>query len=464
MFKFLSKHLREINESYFTHMRHALYFSAVSFFSSIALLIHSFFPFIFITTGSNNLKKLYNIMSLRVKILKQNCANIRRVAIVGFGASGIISFYNLVKKHEGENLLEIEIFDRNIGINKGMAYATKNINHLLNVRAKNMSALQDEPEHFVNWLKKNGYEFGAQDFAPRAIYNIYLDDIIARAFAIADSKKISYKFIHHDVEKIAREKDYFIIENEAYNYCLLCVGGEMINLEKNFWHINFQKYLPNKEIHILGSGLTALDAVTSFVDAGYDGKIFLHSRSTRLPQENLVHKIHDAKAPLSLEDCALPMSEIFKKFTSSCKNSTDWRAVFDAMRATSSQFWQGLSVDKKRRFLRHCLRLWNVHRHRAPSKQYQKIQDLIASGKVILTKEKIVGDFIDCRGFDFARKSPLIANLIENKIAVFDEVNLGISALDKKFIIIGANNFGNLFETTAVPELRKQGFEVEINC
>lgn len=462
MFSFLTKHLREINESYFVHLRHALYFSAVSFLSSLALLIHSFFPFIFVTTGSNNLKKLYNIMSLRVKILKQNCASTRRVAIVGFGASGIISFYNLVKKHDGANLLEIEIFDRNIGINKGMAYATKNINHLLNVRAKNMSALQDEPAHFVNWLRENGYEFGSEDFAPRAVYNIYLDDIIAQSVAIADAKKITYKFIHHNVEKIAHEKDYFIIENEAYNYCLLCVGGEMVNLEKNFWHIDFKKYLASKEIHILGAGLTALDAVTSFVDAGYDGKIFLHSRSTRLPQENLVHKIHDVKAPLSLEDCDLPMSAISKKFTFACKNSGDWRAVFDAMRPLTSQFWQGLAPQKKQRFLRHCLRLWNIHRHRAPSKQYQKIQDLIARGKVILTKEKIAGDFIDCRGFDFARKSPLIANLIENKIAVLDEVNLGISSLDEKFIIIGANNFGNLFETTAIPELRKQGFEIAI--
>lgn len=443
-------------------MRHALYFSAVSFCSSVALLIHSFLPFIFITTGSNNLKKLYNIMSLRVKIFKQNSATTRRVAIVGFGASGIIAFYNLVKKHKGENLLEIDIFDRNIGISKGMAYGTKNINHLLNVRAKNMSALQDEPAHFVTWLQENGYEFGAEDFAPRAIYNIYLDEIIARALAIADAKKINYKFIHAHVEKISREQDYFIIKNEAYNYCLLCVGGEMVNLEKNFWHVDFKKYLQNKEIHILGAGLTALDAVTSLVDAKYNGKIFLHSRSLRLPQENLAHKNHDVKAPLTLEDAKLPMSEIFKKFVAACKNSTDWRADFDAMRPLTSQFWNVISLEKKRRFLRHALRLWNVHRHRAPSKQYQKIQDLIAQDKIILTKEKVAGDFIDCRGFDYSRKSPLIANLMENKIVDFDEVNLGISSLDEKFIIIGANNFGSLFETTAIPELRKQGFEIEI--
>lgn len=401
-------------------------------------------------------------MSLRVKILKQNQNTVRRVAIIGFGASGIIAFYNLVKKHQGENRLEIEIFDRNIGVNKGMAYGTKNINHLLNVRAKNMSALQDEPEHFANWLKKNGYEIGAQDFAPRAIYNIYLDDIIAQSLAIADSKKISHKFIHARVEKISQEKDYFIIENEAYNYCLLCVGGEMVNLEKNFWHSDLKKYLPNKEIHILGAGLTALDAVTSFVDAGYEGKIFLHSRSLRLPQESALYKIHDAKPPLSLEDSHLPMSEIFKKFVMACKNSTDWRASFDAMRPQSAQFWQKLSLEKKQRFLRHCLRLWSVHRHRAPSKQYQKIQDLIAGGKIILSKEKVVGDYIDCRGFDFSRKSALIKNLIENKIARFDELNLGISPLVEKFIIIGANNFGSLFETVAMPELRKQAFEVEI--
>jgi uncharacterized NAD(P)/FAD-binding protein YdhS len=34
----------------------------------------------------------------------------------------------------------------------GLAYSTGNPRHLLNVRADNMSAFADEPDHFARWL------------------------------------------------------------------------------------------------------------------------------------------------------------------------------------------------------------------------------------------------------------------------------------------------------------------------
>ncbi len=398
-------------------------------------------------------------MSLRVKISKQNYSTTKRLAIIGFGASGIISFYNLVKNHDEKHLLEIEIFDRNIGVSKGMAYATKNINHLLNVRAKNMSALESDKDHFVTWLAQNGYKYGAQDFVPRAIYNLYLDFIIAQSCAIADLKNIKYNFNHQDIFSIKKEKGYFVVKNEAYNYCLLCVGAQMENVAQNFWQVDLGEFLQDREIHILGAGLTAFDAVISLVDAGYQSTIFLHSRSNHLPQENLAHTISGAiPAPLDLQDAALPLSKIFHKFVAACKNSPDWRATFDAFRPLTSQFWQKLDAAKKQRFLRHCFRLWNTHRHRCPSEQYRKIENLIATKKIILTKEKIVTQkFIDCRGFNFLTKSALLKNLVDNDIAKLDEIGLGVVSLSDNFKIIGANNFGSLFETTAIPELRQQG-------
>lgn len=466
MFSFLTRHLREINESYFTHMKHASYFAFTCLYSSVALFIHSVFPFIFVTTGSNNITKIYNIMSLRVKILKQCSANKKRIAIIGFGASGIISFYNLVKNHNGEKILEIDIFDKNIGISKGMAYATKNISHLLNVRASNMSALHDDKNHFVNWLSQNGYSYGPNDFAPRAIYNLYLDYIIDESCKIANSKQIRFQFYQRDINKISRENQYFVIENNIYHNCLLCVGAFMQNNEKNFWNLKIEDILQNNngEIHILGAGLTAFDAVIALQNHNYSGKIFMHSRSNKLPQENLPHKISDAISPLNLHDTTLPLSKIFRKFVDGCKKSEDWRATFDAFRPLTVRFWQGLDAAKKRRFLNHCFRLWNVHRHRCPPEQFQKIQNLISSKKLILTKEKIsYSQAIDCTGFNFSASGDLIKSLIENEIAKTDELSLGVVSCDKNFIIIGANNFGELFETTAIPELRTQGFMVAEN-
>ena len=37
-------------------------------------------------------------------------------------------------------------------VGRGLAYATGNPSHLLNVRAANMSAFADDPDHFARWL------------------------------------------------------------------------------------------------------------------------------------------------------------------------------------------------------------------------------------------------------------------------------------------------------------------------
>jgi hypothetical protein len=147
----LTKHLRDINERYLCHFKHAMYFAFHCFCSSIALVIHSIFPFLFVTTGSNTIKKLFYLMMNRVKKLEMLTSGTKRIAIIGYGASGTITLYNIVKSFDGALPLEISIFDKS-PLHKGTAYLTKNINHLLNVRAKHMSAIAQDSLHLVNWL------------------------------------------------------------------------------------------------------------------------------------------------------------------------------------------------------------------------------------------------------------------------------------------------------------------------
>ena len=170
-----TKHLKEIDESYFEHFSHALYFCFSCFYAGLALFIHSFLPFLFITTGGSTITKLFGIMSIRAEIVMLNNSKRKKVAIIGFGASGIMTFHNLVRFHKNnaKSLLEIYIFDKS-PINKGIAYSTKNVNHLLNVRAKGMSVVEEDNLHFVSWLKVNGYKYSQEDFVPRVIYGLYL--------------------------------------------------------------------------------------------------------------------------------------------------------------------------------------------------------------------------------------------------------------------------------------------------
>lgn len=97
---------------------------------------------------------------------------IRDVAIVGGGFSGSLLAINLMR-HDGPRATLVEK-------GPGLAYSTPSPDHLLNVRAANMSALPDDPNHFVRWLATHGTSQGDQ-FVPRALYGRYLTELLEQA-------------------------------------------------------------------------------------------------------------------------------------------------------------------------------------------------------------------------------------------------------------------------------------------
>jgi len=73
---------------------------------------------------------------------------IDHVVIVGAGFSGALQAINLVR-HAGPRAT---LIDRQADAGTGLAYGAAHPAHLLNVRASNMSAFPDDPDHFVRWL------------------------------------------------------------------------------------------------------------------------------------------------------------------------------------------------------------------------------------------------------------------------------------------------------------------------
>lgn len=80
-------------------------------------------------------------------------AGIDHVAIIGGGFAGTLLAINLVR-HGGPRATLIE--RRANQLARGVAYSAAHADHLLNVRAGNMSALRDDPDHFVRWLVARG--------------------------------------------------------------------------------------------------------------------------------------------------------------------------------------------------------------------------------------------------------------------------------------------------------------------
>ena len=85
---------------------------------------------------------------------------------------------------------------------RGVAYSTRRPEHVLNVVARNMSALADQPDHFLDWLGTR-HEYAAvprnvlkEDFLPRRVYGDYLQSLFLwYSQAFADGKKVRIEWL-----------------------------------------------------------------------------------------------------------------------------------------------------------------------------------------------------------------------------------------------------------------------------
>src|SRR5215831_9419264 len=117
----------------------------------------------------------------------------RRIAIIGAGFSGSLLAVHLLRRSTPDD--RIYLIERSAGFGRGLAYATGNPHHLLNVRAGNMSAFSDEPDHFLAWLRAlPEHELSSVSvsedrltFVSRQLYGSYIQHILGREIWSAES-------------------------------------------------------------------------------------------------------------------------------------------------------------------------------------------------------------------------------------------------------------------------------------
>src|SRR6185369_362266 len=96
------------------------------------------------------------------------------VAIVGGGASGTILAAQLARRG-----IKSVLIDGSGRAGVGVAYSTIEPAHLLNVRAEGMSALADDPDHFVRRFEAEGGN--RRGFAERRLFGRYLREMLSDA-------------------------------------------------------------------------------------------------------------------------------------------------------------------------------------------------------------------------------------------------------------------------------------------
>src|ERR1700723_2151523 len=98
------------------------------------------------------------------------------IAIIGGGVSGTLTAFHLVKQRTPARII---LIDRRPDFGLGLAYSTPSLRHLLNVPAGKISALPDQPNHFLHWLRRNHDPAASEKtFAPRAIFGRYIQFLL----------------------------------------------------------------------------------------------------------------------------------------------------------------------------------------------------------------------------------------------------------------------------------------------
>lgn len=418
------------------------------------------------------------------------------VAIVGGGASGTLVAVQLLQKSHGP--FRIALIERSRPIARGVAYATPEPCHLLNVPAAGMSAFPDRPDDFVRW---SGVR--PDQFVPRSVYGDYLSATLAEARGQAGGAVSLLVLGGEAVGLFAAERGIRVVFSDGVelparaavlalgnlpSVDLVASGGR--TYRDTPWDAGALDGLePEAPVLFLGTGLTMVDAVLALESRGHRGPMHALSRHGLLPQE------HGEAAPAPyLRIGASGVRGLLRSIRVATRAATDWRAIVEALRPVTQRIWTRLSLGEKRRFLRHLRPYWEVHRHRMAPAAAEKIAQLKAEGRLRIhagrlrsvdtqadpalaryrprgeqrDRELQVARIVNCTGpamYLADMRHPLIASVLEGGLARSDALGLGF-ATDRdgallgnaggRLFTLGNLRRGELWETTAIPELRVQ--------
>ncbi len=231
-----------------------------------------------------------------------------RVIIIGGGFSGAMTAYHLLKQNQVAcdiTIVEPSIQSGKLGL--GLAYSTTCDEHLLNVSAAGMSALAEEPDHFLNYARTKDPTIRAEDFLPRKFFGGYVQELLNTAIAEAKADFHTFTAVQQkaididedtdeDIDKIRPLK--VLLNNDQTLEADIVVlalgnlaGGQPAWLDKlpmtsahyihNPWNTEAIEVIDSTDsVLLVGTGLTAVDKIIELKALGHVGSITAVTAST----------------------------------------------------------------------------------------------------------------------------------------------------------------------------------------
>lgn len=435
------------------------------------------------------------------------------VLVVGGGACGALVALHLLDTPG----LRVALAEPRARPACGAAYSTPRGEHVLNVNAARMSAFDAAPGDFVDFLRSRPESAGLDDaalgawFAPRRLYGLYL-----QARLDAHPARAALAVYADAVVDVWREARGFSvtfgsgarIRAEAVvlaigNLPAALPGGAPAPGVVDAWDYPAVAAVPvDAAVCIVGAGLSMVDVLLTLQANGHRGRILAVSRNGLMPLAHAPGTVPQTGGVEALLTLGVRgrMRLLRRWAAESVANGRPWQEAVERLRPHVRALWQAWPEAEQRRFLRHAVRQWDIHRHRIAPDVAATVAAMADSGQFSLHAGRVAAitardgrlqvDWTPRRGVATSTPADVVVNAtgMEKRVArapgallpalqargliAAGPLGMGIATRGEGQVLdahgapvaglwtLGALRIGTLWETIAMPELRGQAERV----
>ncbi|MEV0375635.1 FAD/NAD(P)-binding protein [Streptomyces sp. NPDC050636] len=367
------------------------------------------------------------------------------MAVIGGGACGIMACAALVREAAatGRTALDVHLVEKQARLGDGVAYATPYDWHLLNMQAATMSAAPDDPDDFTTWLREQPPADSAPPdglphaYVPRHRFAAYLRHRFADTVRAAEHAGIRIEVHRTEILDCHPWGDRLTLEC-AHGMKLPAVDRIVLSLgdlpspayreltghpryHPDPWQLG-DNIAPAATVGVLGTGLTAVDALAQLHATGHHGPLHCFSRNRPFPTvqppvltsyrlrhltpERLEQLTAGGARQLSLPQVAALFLQDFQDATNGALGAaqllhrarthdgfaadiaeaqahhTSWYEALDATSQLAPYLWQAMSSQAKTDFLARYHSLWAIWRHPMPLPNARRLHHMHHTGQL----------------------------------------------------------------------------------
>jgi uncharacterized NAD(P)/FAD-binding protein YdhS len=442
-----------------------------------------------------------------------------KVAIIGGGAAAATLVSELLERRT-QRPLHLDWYTGGPGAGRGVAYGTPSQRHLLNVRAASMGMFVSKPGGFLEYAQALDPSVKGSDFLPRRMYGDFLQSRVEQAVANAASFGHDVNVIPFAAESVVPSPEGVTIgygdEESHAEAAVLAVGSlpprplpgvEDAAIASGRYVTDPWPFLVSAErderplrVLVIGLGLTAVDVLLELSERWPNAHFDALSRHGKLPEPHLPTASAPTDDGVDLIESMRDDANVrvwLRRLRETAASAEDWRTVIDGMRPHTQSLWRDLPMAERARFLRHARWAWERARHRMPPQVAATIAGLEADGRftrgrgrmrsvhlsplgVLDVRHALPGGGESTDSYDVVIQTVglntdtqrtehrLVRQLVIDGLVTPDPLGLGFAAVPDGHVLdgngkprpnlfaIGSLLRGALWESTAIPEIRKQ--------